>query len=280
MAWLPHATKVAPEGGAPRGWILFLHGILGSGANWRTIARRLLAARPDLGALLIDLRMHGRSQGAPPPHTIDAAAGDLVRLAAELSLPLAAAIGHSFGGKVALALRDKLPLGQTWVLDATPGARAEPRDDPDSAQHVIDTLRDLPASFPERAVFTSAMIARGFSRPLADWLAMNLEPSDGGYRLRLDLDAVAALLADYYRQDLWPALERGPGEAHLVIAARSRALDDDDRRRAAGLPIRVHTIDAGHWLHMEAPDALIELFSAELAPASPPSGSRPAAPRR
>ncbi len=270
MTWVPHAVKVAPEGGAPGGWILLLHGILGSGANWRTIARRLVAARPDLGGLLVDLRMHGRSQAAPPPHTIDAAAGDLVRLAGELKLPLAAVVGHSFGGKVALALRGQLPLAQTWVLDATPGARAEPRDDPDSAQHVIDALRALPAAFSDRAAFTAAMTARGFSRALADWLAMNLEPADGGYRLRLDLDAIGALLADYYRRDLWPALESGAGEAHLVVAARSRALDAEDRARAAHLPIRVHTIDAGHWLHMEAPDQLLALFSAELPATAPP----------
>jgi pimeloyl-ACP methyl ester carboxylesterase len=107
---------------------------------------------------------------------------------------------------------------------------------------------------------------------------MNLEPDGGAYRLRLDLDAVGELLADYYRRDLWSALESGPGRAHLVIAARSRALDADDRRRAAALPIATHTIEAGHWLHMEAPDPLLALFSAEL-PAPPPWAPRRAAPR-
>ncbi len=272
MAWVPHAVKVAPEGGEPRGWLLFLHGILGSGSNWRTIARRLVAARPEWGAVLVDLRMHGRSQGAPPPHTVDAAADDLVRLAGALALPIAGVIGHSFGGKVTLALRGKLDLAELWVLDATPGARAEPTSDPDSAQHVLDALRELPGEFPDRAAFVAALTGAGFSRVLADWLAMNLEPDGGAYRLRLDLDAVGDLLADYYRRDLWSALESGPGRAHLVIAARSRSLDDEDRRRAASLPIATHTIEAGHWLHMEAPDALLALLSGEL-PAPP--GHRP-----
>ena len=138
MTWVPHAVKVAAEGSEPRGWLLFLHGILGSGANWRTIARKLVAARPEWGAVLVDLRKHGRSQGAPPPHTVDAAADDLVRLAADLGLPVAGVIGHSFGGKVTLALRGKLELAELWVLDATPGARPEPTSDPDSAQHVLD----------------------------------------------------------------------------------------------------------------------------------------------
>lgn len=273
MSWLPHAVTVAPEKGSPRGWLLFLHGILGSGANWRTIARRLVAARPEWGAVLVDLRMHGRSQGAPPPHTVEAAADDLVRLAASLARPVRGVIGHSFGGKVALALRGKLPLEETWVLDADPGPRADPRGDPDSAQLVIDALRELPGAFADRAAFVAALTARGFSRALGDWLAMNLEPDagGGGYRLRLDLDAVDQLLADYHRRDLWSALEAGPGAAHLVIADRSRALGPADRARAARLPIAVHVVDAGHWLHIEAPDQLLALFSAELAaPAAAP----------
>ncbi len=269
MSWLPHAVKLPPERGEPRGWLLFLHGILGSGANWRTIARRLVAARPEWGALLVDLRMHGRSQGAPPPHTIDAAADDLARLAGSLELPVAGVVGHSFGGKVALALRGKLALAEVWVLDATPGARQEPRDDPDSAQHVLDALRGLPRAFPDRAAFVAGLTGAGFSRALADWLAMNLEPEGSGYRLRLDLDAVGELLADYYRRDLWSALESGPGAAHLVVAVRSRALDQEDRRRAASLPIALHTIEAGHWLHMEAPDQLVALVSAELTEPPP-----------
>jgi pimeloyl-ACP methyl ester carboxylesterase len=269
-SFVPHAVKVMAEGGAPRSWHLFLHGILGSGANWRTIARRLVAERPEWGALLVDLRMHGRSQGAPPPHTLDAAADDLVRLVAASDLRITGVVGHSFGGKVALALRGKLELAETWVLDSTPGARPEPKSDPDSAEHVLEALYRLPPAFPDRAAFVAAMTGAGFSRALADWLAMNLEPADGaGYRLRLDLDAIGDLLTDYYRRDLWSALESGPGAMHLVVAQRSRALDDADRRRAASLPIALHTIDAGHWLHMEAPDALVALLSAELSTPPP-----------
>ena len=45
----------------PQKWLLFLHGILGSGANWRSFARKILEPRPHWGALLVDLRMHGQS---------------------------------------------------------------------------------------------------------------------------------------------------------------------------------------------------------------------------
>ena len=116
-------TAVAPGGPAPSRWMLVLHGILGSGANFRGFARRLAASAPGWGFVLVDLRMHGQSQGAPPPHTLAAAAADLRRLGEHLGLPIAGVMGHSFGGKVALAYTaaSGRELEQTWVLDASPG---------------------------------------------------------------------------------------------------------------------------------------------------------------
>jgi esterase len=282
VTWIPHHVLVAPEGDAPAAWLLFLHGILGSGANWRTLARRLVAARPDWGAVLVDLRMHGRSQDAPPPHTVATVAADLDRLTRDLTargMPVACVIGHSFGGKAALAYRQLAPAGlmETWVLDASPSPRpgelppagAPPPATPgDGAGDVVLMLESLPGQFSSRDDFVAQVTGRGFSRPLAEWLAMNLDRVDGGLRQRLDLAAVRALLADHFRQDLWPAVESRelPGALRFVVAGRSRSLDDNDRRRLQDLAsdgrVGVHLLpDTGHWLHMEAPDALLRLFS-------------------
>ena len=67
-------STVTANGAAPSQWMFFLHGIFGSGANWRTFAKRFVEARPSWGAALVDLRMHGASQNCAPPHTIEAAA--------------------------------------------------------------------------------------------------------------------------------------------------------------------------------------------------------------
>ncbi|HUS64582.1 MAG TPA: alpha/beta hydrolase [Kofleriaceae bacterium] len=270
-----HHALVEPPGGAAEGWVLFLHGIMGTGANWRTIARKLVAARGDVGAVLVDLRMHGRSQALAPPHTIEAAAGDLDRLAAELAAggrPVRAVVGHSFGGKVALAWRASAPAGlcDTWVMDASPGTRAGGMEEqsPTSPVRVLGALDGLPARFAERGDFTAALEARGVARAVAEWLAMNLERADGGLALRLDTAALRALMADFYARDLWDAAlsDALPGAVHVVIAERSSALPQEDRARleAAGPPARVHRVDAGHWLHLEAPDAVLALLVAEL----------------
>ena len=57
--------------------MMMLHGIYGRGRNWMSMAREIAAARPEWGALLVDLRLHGDSPAFDPPHTVDAAAADV-----------------------------------------------------------------------------------------------------------------------------------------------------------------------------------------------------------
>ena len=110
-------------GTAPRA-LLVTHGILGSGANWRSIARKVVAQRPDWAIELVDLRGHGRSEPGEAPHTLAASAADLRALLDELP-DIVAVAGHSFGGKTVLAMRPIAParLLQTWIFDASPGVR-------------------------------------------------------------------------------------------------------------------------------------------------------------
>src|SRR5512142_1296285 len=75
---LSHQLLTATET-TPARWLYVLHGIFGAGRNWASIMRRLVRERPEWGAVLVDLREHGRSGGFPPPHTVATAAGDVAR---------------------------------------------------------------------------------------------------------------------------------------------------------------------------------------------------------
>ena len=281
--YIPHHSLVTAPDTAPAQWMLVLHGIYGSGANWRTFAARLAEQQPDWGLVLVDLRMHGRSQDAPPPHTVAAAAADLGALTEHLTargMAVRAISGHSFGGKVALLYRAS-PAGRaldhTWVLDASPSALPAPDDgqgDPrrDTVAQVLRLLFALPARFASRGAFVAHVTAAGFAPMLAQWLAMNLEPAaDGdGHVMRLDPTAMEALLRDYQRVDAWPALAAGPGTAHVVIAGASDVVSAADRARlealrAARAAVTVDEIPgASHWLHVDALDPLLALVAGAL----------------
>ncbi len=260
---LASAIVTAP-GANPSRWMFFLHGILGSGANWRTFARELTAAEPDWGAVLVDLRLHGDStRGFAPPHTLAACAADLEGLAQELGRPIRAVCGHSFGGKVALvyARRCRENLERLFVVDSTPSQRPDARGS-ESTRAIVDMLMTLPEEFPSRDAFLSFVEGRGVTRPIAMWLAMNVKPIAGTtrYVFRIDVPAVRALLDDYFAVDCWDVLEHPPAgrRAHLVAGGSSNVLDEADRDRARRCPQT--TVDvvpgAGHWVHVDAPDAL------------------------
>lgn len=263
-----HHERIARGGAAPATWLLLTHGIYGAGGNWRAIARKLVEARPDWGVVLVDLRQHGRSEAGEPPHTLDAAAEDLRALAAELG-GIDALAGHSFGGKVVLAARARAPVRQTWMLDASPSARPGAlADRSNSVIAVLELMERLPRAWARREDFVAAVTAAGHALPLAQWLAMNLVAADGGgLTLRLELAALREMLADYFARDLWAeAFAPGGGALEVVIADRSSALSVDDRARLERAPahVRAHHVDAGHWLHIEAQAAVIDLFAAHL----------------
>jgi pimeloyl-ACP methyl ester carboxylesterase len=244
--------------------MLVLHGALGSAANFRPVARRLAKARPDWGFVLADLRGHGKSGSAPPPHTLAAAAADF-----DGQGGVRGVMGHSLGGKVALAYAAGHPdLAKVLVLDSNPGARA-PDTSRWSALGVAALLEEMTPPFASRAAFVDAVTAR-LDRRTADWLAMSLRPSDDGYRLVYDLPAIRALMADYFASDLWSVVE-DPARAsvvELVVGGKSDSVPPEDRARAER-SVRVHVLErAAHWVHADDPEGLHAVLESALPEAS------------
>ncbi len=264
MAALSTRTVTA-DGQAPDQWLAVLHGIYGAGRNWGSVARSLVEARPEWGALLVDLRQHGDSTGFEPPHTLERTAGDLDGL--ETS-PIRAVLGHSFGGKIALIRgRDDPAVEQVWVVDSTPEAR-EPEG---SAWQMLRVLRSLPARFDDRECAVDALAEHGIDRPVALWMTTNLERTDDGFRWRIDLDDMEALLTDFFETDLWDVVEspREGLELHFIRATRSPVMSAETlgRIRKAGTRtgrVFVHDVVGGHWLNADNPDAVVALMAPRL----------------
>lgn len=256
----------------PARWLFVLHGVFGSGRNWQLFCRSIARQRPEWGFLLVDQRGHGDSMGAAPPDTVEAMAEDLLALEDELGLPVTGVVGHSLGGKVALAYaaRRADALDEVWILDSQPGAREE---SPQAAtRQAMAALRSLPERFDDREDFVRLVTDMGQPEAIAQWLAMNLRPAEGGLRLNLELDRIAAILSDYFQRDLWSELERldERRRLHVVVAGASTTWSFDDRDRleaiaAQNAAVVPHVVEgAGHWVHVDAADVVRQLFVDEL----------------
>lgn len=277
---LAHDRVTAP-GAVPDRWLLVLHGIYGAGRNWGSVARRFVRARPEWGALLVDLRLHGDSGGLGPPHTIPSCVEDLVRLVEHERLPVDAVLGHSFGGKVALLYLAEAAAGGrvsvpavTWVVESTPAVRSPEG----SAWKMLGVLRAHPGPFADRAAGIAAVESSGFPNPVAQWMATNLVPRGGakapgggsndGLVWRLDPDDMEALLRDFFATDAWPVLERPPEGAriHVVKAVESSVLNEGASERIEEIASRtrdavsLHTVSGGHWVNADDPDGLHRLL--------------------
>jgi esterase len=255
---LVHTAWVRAPSAEPRRVVLFLHGILGSGGNLRGLAQAFVQSELGVAALLVDLRLHGKSRAFAPPHDVHACARDLTVLEQTLPWPVTGVVGHSFGGKVALAYHGLRPaLTRVVTLDSDPGSRPD-RVGSEQTMAVLAMLAQLPKVYARREEFIERVHAEGHSRSVADWLAMNLERGPDGFVLRIDLPGIHALLDSYFSLDLWPILEQSTAKVDIVIGGRSAVWDQADRARIAALArrqperTRVHVLpESGHWVHVD-----------------------------
>jgi esterase len=262
-------TRIGEEP-PPSHWLAMLHGVYGRGRNWQTIARELKSRRPDWGSLLIDLRLHGDSPAFEPPHTLASAAEDVARsiesIEGATGTDVAGILGHSFGGKVALALATRGPR-QIWIIDSTPDAR-EPSG---SAWEMLRHVRDLPTTFASRAEAVAGLERHGWKTAIATWMATNLRYVDGQFRWTLDFDAMESLLRSFFDTDLWSIVEQPAAgvDIHFVKGAESSLLTEAacariERAGAASGRVHLHRLAGGHWLHTDNPQGILDLLVTHL----------------
>ena len=245
-------------GEGPRSTVL-LHGFLGTGRNLRSLAAAWSGAEPGRRCLLPDLTGHGTSPGLPEGATLASVARDVLETAraAGLDGPLDV-VGHSLGGRVALALALAAPdaVARVSLLDIAPGPIPPGLSE---SGKVLEVLRAAPARAADRKAMRAELLERGLSGPLSDWLLMNLEPSpEGGVHWRFDREALAAFHGRFNGESLWEALDVPGVPARCIRGGRSGYVGDADKARMEALGCPVDTLpEAGHFVHVDAPDALL-----------------------
>lgn len=265
---LAHDVILAPDA-KPSQSLMILHGLLGQGQNWRTMARKIVQVKPEWAVILPDLRRHGSSLEMPGPDTLPQAATDAIELAESEpgGVPVRAILGHSLGGKIALEWLLQSPVERAFVVDSTPS----PRSATEGTLKIVETLEDNPGPFSTKADFIAAMSREpSVITMVAQWLATSLIESDGGYRFGPPLPAIRELMASFAERDLWHALNAPESSIHALLGSRSDLRNEADDRRLEQLAegsngrVTVESLPAGHWVHVDDPAGVLSAVTSRL----------------
>jgi len=262
--------------------VIILHGLFGSGRNWTQFAHAL--ADTHHSVYLPDARNHGASQWAERMSYSDMA-GDVLALIEREQLHRPVLIGHSMGGKTAMALALEHPraVGGVAVIDIAPESYVDQFSPYVSAMRHLDVAVGV-GHRQIRQTLAQGIGATTTTATTTDLLLHNLRQHDARFDWRVNLMAVAMCMRDLCAFPDPLARQRYTGPSLFVAGA-----DSDYVRPASHAGIQrlfprahlSHIADAGHWVHADQPDALLHAlhrwlpeagapFTASLCTAVPP----------
>jgi len=232
--------------------LIILHGLFGSGANWRTIAQRL-ADRWQV--ILPDLRNHGDSPHASTNRYLDIA-GDTLVLMDQLGLARAHLLGHSLGGKAAMLLASRAAerISSLTVVDIAPRAYPPLHLDLFRAMHAVPLAR-----IRSRREASEAMAEYVPNPAVRDFLLTNLvRDASGGFRWRINLHTLEEAYDELNAMPFLDRLYEGP--TLFIRGGHSDYVRDADLgliHRSFPLACVVSLPLAHHWPHIETPNEFV-----------------------
>ncbi len=243
-----HATE---SGSGPP--LCLLHGLFGRTQNFGALARRFSARHRVIS---LDLRNHGASPHVPGMRYTDMAADVLCTLGELAALPCSL-LGHSMGGKVAMATALATPdaITRLVVADIAPVTYHHGNADVAAALQALPLTPGL-----DRRMAGNALAPAVPDGAIRSFLLQNLEfGAAPAWKIGL-----AEIAADMKEIEGWPAefaaLHYG-GPVLFVAGEHSDYVGSDGLQAIGRLFPQAQVVKlpgAGHWVHADQPALFAE----------------------
>ncbi|AVF35424.1 esterase [Rahnella sikkimica] len=227
--------------------VLLIHGLFGTLDNLGVLARDL---KQQHRVLQVDLRNHGQS-GRSPEMSYAAMAQDLMETLDDVGFQKFIVIGHSMGGKAAMALTALIPdrIEKLIAIDIAPVDYHVRRHDEIFA--AINAVTD--AGIRDRASATECMHQHIKEDGVIQFLLKSFQ--QGEWRFN-----VPVLLSEYAKIVGWEEVPAWDRPALFIRGGDSPYVQDayrEDIGRQFPQAKAYVVAGAGHWVHAEKPDAVL-----------------------
>ncbi|GBU13380.1 acyl-CoA esterase [Enterobacterales bacterium] len=227
--------------------VLLIHGLFGTLDNLGVLARDL---KQQHSVLQVDMRNHGLSARSDEM-SYAAMAQDLLETLDDAGFPKAIVIGHSMGGKAAMAMTALAPerIAKLVVIDVAPVDYQTRRHDEIFA--AINAVTDAGAK--DRSAAAECMREYIKEDGVIQFLLKSFQ--QGEWRFN-----VPVLMAEYDKITGWETVPAWPHPALFIRGGLSPYVQDKYRDAIAGQfpQARAHVVaGTGHWVHAEKPEAVL-----------------------
>ncbi|KAF8493929.1 alpha/beta-hydrolase, partial [Russula emetica] len=229
--------------------LVILHGLFGMKRNWLSLSKAFLRdlQRP---VYALDLRNHGSSPHAGPM-TYESMATDVLHFLRSNSLSNVSLLGHSMGGKVAMAvaLSADLPadaIEHLIVADISPSNAALSTE----FQAYVEAMKKI-----ERSKVSSRREALDILAPyesdpiIRAFLLTNLDTAAQPFKFQIPLDIIGSSISDLGGFPYQPGERSWHGNTFFVKGVKSKYINKNNIPIAKEFfpSMSLETLDAGHW---------------------------------
>lgn len=258
-----HHIDIGGDERAPA--VVFLHYFGGSGRSWAEVVGGLGS---QVRCVAPDLRGFGETAAPETGYAVDDYADDLAALIVALELREYILVGHSMGGKIALAHAARRPIGLRFLLLLAPSPSTPEPMAADERARLLTTHGDRAA-----AVETISSITHlPLPAPLLEQaVADNLRSSSAAWRAWLEQGS---------REDIADRMGNVDAPVSVLVGRNDpvmpRPVLQRDVADRVGGTLTVAS-DAGHLLPLESPETVIDALRPHLYERNPQPGGQGAA---
>lgn len=251
--------------------LVFLHGLMGYGLNWKRIAN---AFQYRTQVLIFDQRGHGKSYHPPQGYAPEDYADDLALILDELSWDRIDLVGHSMGGRNAMnfGYRFSSRIRRLVIEDIGPVVAEG------SAERIQALIDLVPVPFKSKLeakeffmnIYPKLISSNPHAQTLGQYFYSNMEElstSESGdsssieVNWRFNKEAIIKSLIEGRSKDRWQEWEQLSMPILLVRGERSEDLSRslfDEMLKRNSLSRGVEIKKAGHWVHFDQPEQFIQ----------------------